>query len=55
MLIHFQTNEILENFEREIRIPFDRSSFRSFRLNVDAIILERTVRNGILHGPLKKR
>lgn len=27
----------------------------SFRLNVGAIILERTVRNGILHGPLKKR
>jgi len=27
----------------------------SFHRDVGAIILERTVRNGILHGPLKKR
>lgn len=32
------------------------SSFNPFPCgDVDAIILERTVHNGILHGPLKKR
>lgn len=54
-----KNDKVSENLERESGILFDRSSFRPFdaayHLNVGAIILERTVRNGILHGPLKKR
>lgn len=53
-----KNDKVLEDLGHESGILFDRS-FRPFdaayHLNVGAIILERTVRNGILHGPLKKR